>query len=165
MADVTYRIIIEGEGGSSEGPKKDSVARTVSGDSMSNPIGSFIKGVDKIKKMAPVAYALKYVDLGITTEINRTELKTGLSTYQERLNFNYSMAKQVLGIGGAIIGGALTGNVMAVVAGVGAAVNMAVQYSIAQENINLQRRVEDISIGMANVRAGAGGDRVGRSTY
>ena len=40
---------------------------------------------------------------------------------------------------------------------------MAVNMAIEQENININRRVENVGMNMANIRAGAGGDRKGRS--
>ena len=61
--------------------------------------------------------------------------------------------------------GAVSGNPLAVAAGVGAAVSWGVDIAVAQDQLNLQRAVEQIGISQANIRAGAGGDRVGRNTY
>ena len=42
---------------------------------------------------------------------------------------------------------------------------MGVDIAVAQEQLNLERAVENIGIQQANIRAGAGGDRSGRGTY
>ncbi|MBQ7363524.1 MAG: hypothetical protein IJW48_03620 [Clostridia bacterium] len=52
-----------------------------------------------------------------------------------------------------------------VAAGIGSAISWGVDIFVAQEQINLQRAVENIGISQANIRAGAGGDRSGRSMY
>ena len=47
------------------------------------------------------------------------------------------------------------------------ALSWGVDIAVAQEQLNLERAVENIGIQQANIRAGAGagGDRSGRSTY
>lgn len=106
-------------------------------------------------------YALKYADLAITTHINRVELRTGSSTLQEKISYEYGMAKRLVGIGSTLVLGAFTGNPIAIVGGTMALVNMGVQHSIAQQNLNIAREVEGIGIQQANIRAGANGGRNG----
>ena len=158
-------------------PKNDSgagngIAPTLSGEPVDGGGGGeeknggfsdFVDKVNKIKKFAPVAYALKYADLAIATEINRVELRTGHSTLQEKLNYEYSMAKRIAGAGATILGGILTGNPLVAVAGAMSLVNTGVQIAIAEENIRIAREVEGIGIEQANIRAGSGGGRYGRS--
>ena len=73
------------------------------------------------------------------------------------------MAKRVALSGAAIIGGALTGNPVAVIAGVASLADIGIQAKIAQDNINIVRQVEGVGLEMANIRAGANGGRSGKS--
>ena len=173
MADVTYRIIIEGMGGEGDAPK--TTAATPSGDEISPKptggggttaeTGGFSKAYKAIKNGAAVGLALKYANTAITTVINRVELRTGRATYQEQLNYQKSATIRGLGIAASIIGGLATGNYLLAVGGAVSALDWGIEIGIAQENLNIERAVNNVSIGMANVRAGAGGDRYGRSNY
>ena len=161
MADVTYRIIIDSAGGSSSRNVK-SVATTPKGENIS-PTENFAKLYNSAIKSAPVALALKYARTAITTNINRVELRTGRSTYQQQLQWQYSTALKTASIAGALALGIATGNPLLAVAGVTSLVDTAVDYAIAERDIAISRSVENIGIGMANIRAGAGGNRTGRS--
>lgn len=173
MADVTYRIIIEGMGGEGDAPK--TTAATPSGDEISPKpaggggttaeTGGFSKAYKTIKNSAAVGLALKYANTAITTAINRVELRTGRATYQEQLNYQKSATIRGLGIAASIIGGLATGNYLLAVGGAVSALDWGIEIGIAQENLNIERAVNNVSIGMANVRAGAGGDRHGKSNY
>lgn len=171
MADVTYLITIRDErGGDSKGLSEGNVAPSTDGTNASgNPngtvAGSKRKGSgEKARALALVA-AKKIIHRVATTYINQVGVRTGNTQLQERLSYSYSCLERSIGIGIAVVGGAMTGNVLAVAAGVGAAVTWGVNIAVAQEQINLQRSVENIGIAQANIRAGAGGDRSGRATY
>lgn len=163
MADVTYRIILQGKGGAGGGAPK-STATTPKGEDIS-PVKQGYDTYKMVRNSAPVALALKYAHTAITTNINRIDLRTGRTTYQQQQQWTYSTALKGLSIVGAIVAGAATQNYLAVVGGVVSAIDMGVDYAIEQKNINIERRVENIGIGMANIRAGAGGDRHSRATY
>lgn len=168
MADVTYRIIIEGMGGGASGtggattPK--SVATSPKGEELS-PAAALFGKYKAIRNSAPVALALKYANTAITTGINLIDLRSGRSTYQQQIQWKYNTALKGIGIVGSIAAGAITGNPLLALAGVATAVDTLLDYGIAQQRIDLERRVENIGIGMANIRAGAGGDRNNRATY
>lgn len=163
MADVTYRIILQGKaGGGTSAPK--STATTPKGEEIS-PVKRGYDTYKMVRNSAPVALALKYAHTAITTNINRIDLRTGRSTYQQQQQWTYSTALKGLSIVGAIVGGIATQNYLVALGGVVSAVDMGVDYAIEQKNINIERRVENIGIGMANIRAGAGGDRHSRATY
>ena len=163
MADVTYRIILQGKGGAGSSKPK-STATTPKGEDIS-PMDQAYGAYKTVRNCAAVSLALKYANTAITTSINRIDLRTGRTTYQQQLQWQYSTALKGLSIVGAIVGGMATQNYLAVVGGVVSAIDMGVDYAIEQKNINIERRVENIGIGMANIRAGAGGDRHSRATY
>ena len=168
MADVTYVISIrddtggKGGSGSSGGRAKQNggVAPTSNGENAS--------GFNISKKQAiglGVVAAKKIVHRVVTKAINQVGVRTGNTTLQEKLAYTEGCIERGLAIGTAIIGGAIAGNPLVVLAGVGAAVSWGVDISVAQEQIRLERAVENIGISQANIRAGAGGDRFGKATY
>jgi hypothetical protein len=164
MADVNYVITIRSEGGGEEeAPKK--IASTASGESVEpeKKPSTFEDFKKKAKKPAMVAkaYALKYADLAITTEINRVELRTGSSLLQEQISYKYDMTKRVFLAGALIVGGAVAGNPLAIVAGITSIADIGIQQSIARENMNIAKTVESIGINQANIRAGSNGGRFG----
>lgn len=165
MADVTYKIILQSRGGGSSTPK--STATTPKGEDVSpkKEEPGLYDMYKKVRNSAPVALALKYASTAITTNINRVDLRTGRSTYQQQLQWQYSTSLKSAAIVTSIVTGIATQNYLLAVAGAASAVDMGIDYAIAAENIRLERRVEGIGIGMANIRAGAGGDRYGRATY
>ena len=162
MADkVSYVITIKNEsGGGSSGRGSGAVAQTKSGEDA----GGLSKGVKRGAAMG-VAVAAKLADTAVTTYINRVDIQTGNTTVSQKLAFQYSEAKRGLAIGAALVGGIITGNPIAIVGAATAVVSRGIEISIAQENILLQRNLENISIQQANIRAGAGGDRTGRNPY
>lgn len=101
----------------------------------------------------------------ITTAISRVGITTGQTAFQERLSYAYSAAARVLAIGTAVVGGIATGNYLAAIAGVASAATWSVDIAIADMNIQTERRVESIGIRQANIRAGASGDRTGKTAY
>lgn len=167
MADVTYQIIIKGEGNASESNANNTNAQKGSGVSTTlkgDDAGGFSLSKKQIKHMG-MATASIAVNKALTTYINRVGVRTGNVTYQEKLSYTYSTAKRAIGIAGMIGGGIATQNPMLVFAGVTSAVSWGVDLAVSQEQINLQRAVEGIGISQANIRAGAGGDRSGKATY
>ena len=163
-----YVITIKTDSQSSQNSNAG-IAPTLSGEQIEgsqktdDSFADFAKKLNSLKNVAPVAYALKYADLAVTTEINRVELRTGHSTLQEKLNYEYSMTKSVVTAGAAIVGGLLTQNYLVAIAGAMSLVNIGVQQHIAEQNLNIARQVEGIGIEQANIRAGSGGGRYGRS--
>ena len=155
---VQYVITIKGEGSGEIGGKQDKsgVAKT--------PTGKDAGGI-KLGGKAIVATAAAVAAKVVTTSINRVGVTTGHTTMQQRLNAAYSNGASVFATGAAIVGGLVTQNYLAVVAGVASAVNSVIDMSIAEMNINTQRRVDAVSIRQANIRAGSSGDRNGKATY
>ena len=164
MPDVNYVITIKTD--STVDAKPKTVASNSSGERVDNPkeeggFDQFLKKAKSIKKMAITGYALKYADLAITTHINRVELRTGNSVLQEKISYNYGMTKRLVLASAAIVGGALTGNPLAVVSGVVSIANIGIHQEIERKNLEIAQQVESIGISFANIRAGAGGGRSG----
>ena len=169
MPDVNYIITIRHEGGSGgSGGTSPGVAPTVSGESATgeeNVIGSIWNRATKITKLAPIAYSLKMLDSIATREGNRVELRTGHSTYQERISWSYGVAKRALSTGALLIGGIATNNPLAISGAVISTIFQEVEVAQAAQDIRISRAVESVGIDMANIRAGSYGDRGRRDGY
>ena len=131
MPDVSYIITIRHEGGSSgSGGSSPGVAPTVSGESATgdgNVIGDLYGAYQKATKIAPIAFAMKLIDSTVTREMNRVELRTGHSTYQERISWSYGVAKRTLSTGALLIGGIATNNPVAIGGAVLSAANRGIE--------------------------------------
>ena len=155
MPDVNYIITIKGDGVG--GVVTNGVAPS-GGVTAERSTDTRVPSM--LKRVAPAAIAGQIAKTVIRGELHRVEVRTGFSTAQERLNFAVSKAA---GIATPIIAGAMTAGPAGAIIGGGLAIfNEALQYSQAKETYNLNRTIENISIGMADVRAGAGGDRTGQ---
>lgn len=162
--NVTYSFIIEDRtGGDSGGPLGSSNGKKTARAPTSD--ATFAENAYKLYKSAPAMFALKGIDNVVTTWINTVELRTGNSTLQQQMQWKYSTAKQLGGAAISIAAGIATGNPALIIGGVMAGVNYAKNIAISQYEINLQRQVENIGIGLANIRAGSGGDRYSRASY
>ena len=150
MADVSYVITIKTEGSDGE----SGVAKNQNGED----VGKNKKKKREVKPqevvMAGVGYALRFADTVITSEINRVSLRTGHSTYQQRISWQYNTGKRLLAAGISMAVGAFT-NPFVAVAGAASILNMGMQYAIAEENLNIAKSVESVGLGMANIRAGS----------
>ena len=157
MPDVNYVITIKGDGvGGQIGT--NGVAPSPSRVPAENDSG--IKVPSVFRKIAPAAIGMQIARSVIQGELSRVELRTGYSTLQERINFAISKGQSL--IGGIVGGAAVGGPVGAVVGGMTVMLGQAIQYTQNQITLDINRSIENISIGMANVRAGAGGDRTGQ---
>lgn len=118
---------------------------------------SLQKGMTNLVSFASVAAT---ADKLIGYEINSVELRTGAREYEQRLQFGYSVAQRGVTALAAVGIGAATGNLPAVVIGlVAAGVNTAISLSQRKNTLQMQENLENVSIGMANVRAGTAGRR------
>lgn len=166
MADVTYVISIRNDTGTEKGTNDNAasgnggVAPTTSGENAS--------GVTLTKKQSIALGLVAAKRIGnrvATTYISQVGVRTGNVTRQEQMNYTLGVVEKSVGIGLAIIGGAVAGSPLAVAAGVGAAISWGVDIAVAQAQLNLERSVENIGISQANIRAGAGGDRYGKAIF
>lgn len=168
MADdvVSYVITIKTEnadsGSSSE--NNSGVAKTKDGQDAT--------GIEKKPGSAAhkigLAFAAvrKIANTVIPTAINRVDIRTGNTTLAQKLSYQYSVANRGVSIAASLVFGVATKH--PVIGFIGSAVSAAswgADIALSKEELSLQRRLEDISIQQANIRAGAGGGRAGRNGY
>lgn len=121
-----------------------------------------IKG--KAIAVAAYGYAKRAVDKGVSHYINTVELRTGQQLYQERMQFALNVGQKLWSIGEAAAIGGMTGGPVGAVAGaaIGAAtmvISSAIDYQLENSRLETARRVEQIGLSGAAVRAGCGGNR------
>lgn len=163
MADNEYKIVIQLQ-------NEDSSGNVMSGGEIA---GKQATQTDGEKQAAGAGKALQglvsygavraFADNLISYEISQVELRTGAREYEQRLRFGYEMANKVLNVGTATVMGAITGGpVGAIVGFVGSTMYTAIGYMQKANTLRTQQNLEDISIGMANMRAGVSGRRSSR---
>lgn len=160
MAENTYHLYIHAE--DFTGSKSAVAGQNGGAGTSSKPQGN--KGAEGASKalMGLVSYSsiAATADKLIGYEVSQVELRTGAREYEQKLQFGYSMAKKGVGIGAAVVGGIATGNLPAVAIGlVAAGINSVIKISQNANTLRTQESLENISIGMANVRAGTAGRR------
>lgn len=110
-----------------------------------------------IKKIVSVTTAMSVADKLISNDISVVSLSTGATEYEQKLQFGYSTAKS---IAAPLVVGAYTGGLAGAAIGLVFSFAMqGLQWAQNQRVINMNRNLENISIGMANIRAGVTGSR------
>lgn len=115
------------------------------------------------KKLVSFAAVASTADKLISYEISQVSLRTGATEYEQRMNATYSLGKQVVGAGAALAGGAVLGGpagfAVALIGVVSSGINKMITYEQNRETLRTQQSLENISIGMQNIRAGTTGRR------
>lgn len=113
--------------------------------------------LEQIKKLAPIGFAVGAFNKIISNEINKVELRTGQAELQQRLQFNYSVASGVMGLGlTAMAGAKIAGPIGAVVAVGFSLANTSIDLIQKQQILNLQRQNEVINQQFMRNRMGSG---------
>lgn len=147
--------------------KKSAVAGTGTGSTGTNSVGNSDGGWDKVAnrltKMVSFAAVKSTADRLINYEISQISLETGASEYEQRLSYTYNVASQVVGAGASLALGAATGGpagfALAAIGVVTSGVQKLIGIAQKQRQLDTEQSLENISIGMATVRAGVTGRR------
>lgn len=96
----------------------------------------------------------------ISYEVSQVELRTGSREQHQRANFAYSVGTQLWNSAETIATGALLGGLPGAIVGLAlSAVSTVVSISQAQNTINTQRNLEDVSRNLSAQRATVSGSR------
>ena len=161
MADNEYRIVLEL-------PAEDESKGVVSGGVAKKPTQTAEEkqaaGAERaVKGLVSFSAVRAFANNLISYEISQVSLRTGATEYEQKLRFAYSTANQLLNIGMATAAGAATGGpVGAVAAFIGSTMYTVIGYMQNANTIQTKQNLEDISISMANLRAGVSGRRSAR---
>lgn len=159
---MAYHIYIhtdelQGEGSAMAGTGSASTGGNSSG---SDGVG---KIANKLKTMVSFSAAKSTADQLISYQISTISLRTGATEYEQRASARFSAVSQAVGAGMALIAGGVTaGPAGVVVAALGIVANgiqKVIGIAQRENTLRLQESVENVSIGMQNVRAGTVGRR------
>lgn len=156
---ATYSIIIKnGTGGGSSSPADPASPK----QKTAKEEGSKAKKI--ISAGAMYGIAKQTAVRAITHQINTVALRTGKNELQQRLQFQYNVASQTFSIAENIIIGAKIGQAPgAIVAAAVSIGSKVMDYTIKSNELRMARQLEDVQIGLADIRAGSLGDRMGRN--
>ncbi len=112
------------------------------------------------RKVVSYATLKSTADQLISGSINQVSLSTGAEEYEQRLSAKYSIGQRVWQTGEMIAIGAMTGGLPGAIAGLAlSGLSFGINYSIGVSRLQKEESLEDISIGMKNIRAGTAGRR------
>lgn len=162
MADRTYKIVISAE-------NLQDAKSPIAGDNKSSDTE---KGKGLLTKEGARTFGKVMVAYGTVKsfatqianhEVSMVELRTGSREQQERANFTYQLAQSGMGLLEGAIGGAMVGGLPGFIIGTVLSVaHTAIGYAQRQDTLNMQRDLENSSLGMNYIRAGANGSRRGQ---
>lgn len=110
-----------------------------------------------------VGFAKRAAVSAIQFQVNTVELRTGSQALQERYSMWQNNATRVWNAAEGLLIGIATGNPILAVGSIATSLVFAgIEYSQRVEKLRLEQSVENVSIGLANIRAGVGGSRLGR---
>ncbi len=159
-----YHIYVHIDG--VEDSDKSAMAKTASGStggSSAEKSEASDFAVKAAKRIVSYATIKSTADNIISHNISQVSLETGATEYEQKLSYAHSIASQVVGVGAALVMGGMSGGPAGfALAAVGIAVsgiNKIINIEQRRETLRTERNLENISIGMQNVRAGTAGRR------
>ena len=156
-----YVITIKDES-SGDGATSPGVAPAVTAPQSNNKTAK--SEMSAIKPMAALGIARALVTKVVSHQVNTIALRTGQEELQQRNQFRWDVAQRGFSLLSGVAMGMATGGPVGAVIGAGVSVMMtAVDISQKANEISLNRTAENISIDMANIRAGSMNDRQGRN--
>lgn len=160
MPDVSYTVVIKDERDTEEEKKKTASTPSGSADPKSD---TNVKLPPQLRKVASIGFAINALDTVASFRINTVELRTGNSTYQARATAMHDIAKGVVNSGMTMLGAfAAFGPIGAAVAGVSMATTAMIQHAREVQQYNIRSAINSYEVELANIRAGAYGNRGGR---
>ena len=143
--------------------KESAVASTGAGSTggeQENESSSPDMAVKAVKKLVSYATIKGTADSLISNHISQVALETGATEYEQRANMIHSIGSQVMNTAFTVGMGIATGNwPLALVGLVTSGISTAINISAKEKQLQTKQELEDISIGMQNVRAGTSGRR------
>lgn len=152
MAEYVIRIIND-----TQKEQKRAIANSSGGGEDNSPKQDNDSTSKKIAKtyVAYKKYIAPFVSSAISHQIGVVALSTGRVEEQQKLQFAYSVGTRVFNIVEDVaLGAALGGAGGAVVGGVMSGLKMAVSFVNRVDTISRERTLENITLGLQNVRAG-----------
>lgn len=112
---------------------------------------------------AMVGYAKDALATYYNYRVNTTNIRYGSQALEDRYRMWQTNITRTANAGIGLVMGIVTGKpVLAIGAIAGSAISAGVEYIQRSNQLQLERSVENVSIGLANIRSGVGGGRFGR---
>ncbi len=129
-------------------------------DNTANADQSSMGVVEVLAKAVSYKAIMSTADNLISNSISQVSLETGATEYEQRLQTVYSGLQQVGRQGMQLLAGAVSGNLpVAAVGVVWSSVNQGIGLLQRIQQYNTRNTLENVSIGMQNIRAGTTGRR------
>lgn len=160
MAKNTYYVVFENntDGATSEKPVAANKKTQTQDEKNARALTKGVMGY------ASLSYAESVVDRVVTHQINTVELRTGHAELQQRMQFQYGVAKQGFDIvKNMVMAGSVFGVAGVAIGAVAGIADWGIGIAIRQSEINMRREVENTSLFYSRIRAGAGQDRTGNT--
>lgn len=159
----TYHIYVHGDGENKPSVVSGGGGNVTGTEQAQQPSKTEQGAVNAVKGMVSFAAVRGFANNLISYEISQVSLRTGAREYEQKLQFAQQVGNQVLNIGlataGGFAAGGAVGAVGALVGFVGSTMYTAISYAQNANTIETKQNLENISIGMASVRAGVSGRR------
>lgn len=159
--DRQYQIVVENRGGT--GKNNSPIAKDQNESDSDKGKGLLSKSAAKAYMAGYAAYTKvkSFADQIYAHEVSMVELRTGSKEAQDRANFTRDMiTKGVSFVEAGMMTALVTGNVAGFAIGAGISLTQTlISYAQNQDRINTQRTLENTSIQLNYIRAGARGSR------
>ena len=156
----TYHIYVHGDGENKPSVVSGGGGNVTGTEQAQQPSKTEQGAVNAVKGMVSFAAVRGFANNLISYEISQVSLRTGAKEYEQKLQFAQQVGNQGINIGLATAGGfAAGGPIGALVGFVGSTLYTAISYAQNANTIETKQNLENISIGMASVRAGVSGRR------
>lgn len=164
--NITCTIVIKADESATD-PNEPRAASGEGGEQIS--VGKKKQSSNLKKTVAVAAYG--YAKRAAMTVWDYNVSTIALRSGQERLQERQELAKKYITFGASLVESAVGGFLLSGGNPIGAAVGIAMtttfkvaELAIEQSKFNMQRTVDDIGLTQANIRAGAGSDRIGKNS-
>ncbi len=157
MGNNVYKFIITDE---TQAEQNNPIAgqNTQSSSTQSNNTNSVSRG--QLSGLVAYHKIKPFVVQAINNEVGKVELRTGSNRLQEKANFINQIAQNVFNFGESIVIGASVGGIPGAIAGAVLSVaHTLISYTNNQSVLDLQSSIENQTISMQYIRAGAQGSR------
>ena len=162
MADRTYTFIIRNETGRSRGaktPVAGETAQPATPQATTEKVAQDKNGAAALALVA-VNQLQPFVTNYISHELSKVELETGSREYSQKLQFTFSVGTELFDIGKTVFAGTILGGGFGALIGLGVGgAKKAIDIAQTADTLNIQRIIEDRTLGLRARRTGTDGSR------
>ena len=164
MANYSLTVYYKGSGGNGG---KQSAGAPAGREKKSRRKSQAEKNLTQAKKLLGAAAMVGYAKDALASyyeyRVSTTNIRYGSQALEDRYRMWQNNITRTANAGIGLVMGIVTGNpVLAIGSIAGSAISAGVEYVQRSNQLQLERSVENVSIGLANIRSGVGGGRFGK---